>query len=421
MNEKNIHVYSLNSAENTEIIKSILKEKIRLINSPTNLLSDTLLIFVAGGSSSGKTSRVTKFVSDFFGENNVLIISQDNYYKGIKYMKEHPELNWDHPLAVDLHLLAKHIRLLEQGQYIHSPIYSFKTGMRAESSEKTYPKKIIIIEGLFVLDDELRDCYSKPNAIKIFVDAGIHGRMIRRLLRDISRTGQTALEILNMFLKIVEPMHRLYVEPTKDKADFIIDNEYRAEIEAKKSGLTDIQLKFNVTNVGINIIEAMTRDAKILKIQVQTDFYYNAPDRNLMETGEMVRIRKEKELDIQGNDKYESGESYLWTYKGPLKEYNDDFSQKDKFEIEIDRKTLNIFLETYPNQLKIIRKTRTIFAWDALIFSLDMFFSKSVSPSFIEVKSDINLPEMQEKLQLLLNKLGLKIEDGINKSYFEII
>jgi hypothetical protein len=164
------------------------------------------------------------------------------------------------------------------------------------TTEKVFPKKIIIAEGLFVLDKSL-ESYGD---LKVFVEIGAHGRIIRRLLRDITRTGQKPLDIFKYFLQVVQPMHEKYIDATKKKADLIINNEYNPNIESEKSGMSEKQVKFK-TSLDINYLREI--GAEILSSTIQTDTYFNPQDRDLKMTGEILRIRNEggkKSLPIKG-------------------------------------------------------------------------------------------------------------------------
>jgi predicted adenylyl cyclase CyaB len=269
-------------------------------------------------------------------------------------------------------------------------------------TEKVNPNKIIIVEGLFALDERLKDL----GDVKVFVDVSMHGRLIRKLMRDIQRTGRRPIDILKYFSKVVNPMHEKYVESTKMNADLIIENEYNPEIESENFELHEVQLKFNCNLIHDDLLKI---GAEMLNSTVQIDRYYNPRDRNLIQTGEMLRIREE-------------GNRRILTYKGPRIKYL--FVKRPKFEFEIDEDTEKAFLNIYGNMVKIIRKERTLYKLDDVIFSIDKVWkNENVKDiylgSFIEIKtSEKDL--YQEKIKLLTQKLGLNINDGIKESYFEM-
>jgi uridine kinase len=200
------------------------------------------LVQVAGGSASGKTSTVSKKIVEAFG-NNAVLVSMDDYYKGKIFKEEETakgrKINWDQPRALHMDLLEKHLSELKQNKIIKKPIFDFKKG-DPSGFEKIVPKKVIVVEGLFALNNLLK----KYGDIKVFVDIGVHGRVMRKLLRDIERTGQTPKDLLKYFSEFVQPMHSKYVQSTKKYADVIIKNEYNPKIESERTGFHEIQLKF---------------------------------------------------------------------------------------------------------------------------------------------------------------------------------
>lgn len=363
-----------------------------------------IVVEIAGGSASGKTSVVADTVKKVFG-NEALILSTDDYYHGKTFIDSEAKkgniLNWDQPEALNLDLLQQHLTQLKSGQSIEKPIYNMKVS-EPTGTEKITPKKIIIVEGLFALDKKLKD----HGDVKAFVKIGTHGRIVRRLLRDMQRTGQKPADILKYFSKIVEPMHEKYIESTKKNADLIIDNEYNPEIEAEQSGLHEVQLKFRGT-LNADILRKL--GAEKLSSTMQIDKYYNPKDRSLVKTGEILRIREE-------------GKKKTLTYKGP--KIKSQFRERPKFEFEIDADTKNAFLNIYGNMTKTIIKERTLYQLDGVVFSIDKVSKyedeKDVSlGEFIEIRStdkELN----PEKIKSVIKKLGLDIENGIKESYFEM-
>ena len=178
-----------------------------------------IIIGIAGGSASGKTS-IAKIVYDAFDdEKNVVIIRQDDYYKDQSHltMEERVLTNYDHPLAFDNDLLIHDLQQLLNRQTIKKPIYDFVHHTRSETYEIIQPCDVIILEGLFVLEDEkLRDLLD----IKAFVDADI--RFIRRLKRDVEKRGRTIQSVIDQYTTTVKPMHEMFVEPSKKYAHIII-------------------------------------------------------------------------------------------------------------------------------------------------------------------------------------------------------
>ena len=366
---------------------------------------EPIIVQIAGGSASGKTSKVADEVKRVFGRE-AMILSMDDYYRGKAYMDEQAsvgnELNWDQPEALNLDLLQEHLAALKKGEEIEKPIYSMKES-EVTGVDKVKPKKIIIVEGLFALNDIVKD----EGRVKAFVDIGTHGRIMRRLLRDVERTGQKPADILKYFSEIVEPMHDKYIESTKGNADLIIKNEYKPEVEAEKSGLHEVQLKFTAEFTPNDLRKL---GAERLGTTKQLDKYYNPDDRELMKTGEMVRVRAE------GNDR-------ILTYKGPKVE-GEDFRKRPKFEFEIDKDTEQQFLSIYGDQLKEIQKDRTFYSLDGVIFTIDKVTKiedgKKVDLGiFLEVRST-DKEANEARIKEVIAKLGLKMSAGIKESYFEM-
>jgi len=379
------------------LIKKI-KEKIK-----TNS-NKSIVVQVAGGSASGKTSTVAKKIVEEIGSDAVLI-SMDDYYKGNVFKKEELAkgrvLNWDQPKALHIDTLKKHLIDLKNGKIIEKPIFDFKIS-DPSGFEKIVPKKVIVFECLFALNDILKD----EGDIKVFVDIGTHGRVMRKLLRDIERTGQTPSDLLKYFSEIVQPMHDKYIQSTKQNADIIIKNEYCPKIEAERSGLHEIQLKFR----GVLNQEFLRRlGAEKLSNTIQIDNYYNPKDRDLIDTDEMLRIREE------------SSNTHL-VYKGPRIE--SQYRDRPKFEFNIDNETKNKFLSIYGDRVKIIKKERTLYQFENLVFSLDKVTKidkdeKKEVGDFIEIRTT-NKVVNKQNLSKIISRLGLNINDGIKESYFEL-
>lgn len=179
-----------------------------------------IVIGVAGGSGSGKTS-VTKAIYEHFIGHSILILEQDFYYKDQSHLpfEERLKTNYDHPLAFDNDLLIDHINALLQYQSIEKPIYDYTIHTRSNQVEIVEPKDVIIVEGILILEDQrLRDLMD----IKLFVDTDADLRIIRRLTRDIKERGRTFESVIDQYVSVVRPMHNQFIEPTKRYADIII-------------------------------------------------------------------------------------------------------------------------------------------------------------------------------------------------------
>lgn len=179
-----------------------------------------LVIGIAGGSGSGKTS-VTHRIYDVFKEHSVVVIEQDFYYKDQSHLEfeERLRTNYDHPLAFDTDLLIEHIGKLLDRESIEKPVYDYALHTRSDQKIPIEPKDVIILEGILVLEDErLRNLMD----IKLFVDTDADLRIIRRLMRDINERGRTIESVIEQYLSVVRPMHNQFIEPTKRYADIII-------------------------------------------------------------------------------------------------------------------------------------------------------------------------------------------------------
>lgn len=179
-----------------------------------------LVIGIAGGSGSGKTS-VTKSIYDVFKEHSVVVIEQDYYYKDQSHLKfeERLETNYDHPLAFDTNYLIEHIQQLLNREPIEKPVYDYALHTRSAEKVVIDPKDVIILEGILVLEDaRLRDLMD----IKLFVDTDADLRIIRRIMRDLNERGRTIESVIEQYLTVVRPMHNQFIEPTKRYADIII-------------------------------------------------------------------------------------------------------------------------------------------------------------------------------------------------------
>ncbi|MFZ3575956.1 uridine kinase [Tenacibaculum finnmarkense] len=186
-------------------------------------MKNIFVIGIAGGTGSGKTTVVNQIINEL-PQNEVCILSQDSYYSqtdGLNH-EERSKINFDHPKSIDFELLTEHLSDLKNNKTIEQPIYSFEKHNRINSTVKTLPKKVIIIEGILIFNNEkLRDLCD----IKIFVHADADERLIRRVRRDIKERGRDVNEVLSRYQDTLKPMHQQFIEPTKSYADIIIPND----------------------------------------------------------------------------------------------------------------------------------------------------------------------------------------------------
>ncbi|SNR46479.1 uridine kinase [Lutibacter agarilyticus] len=182
-----------------------------------------LIIGIAGGTGSGKTTVVNQILNELPADE-VCVISQDSYYKETHHLtyQERTKINFDHPKAIDFDLLVNHISDLRKGEIIEQPVYSFVTHDRVKDTLITHPRKVVIVEGILIFNSrELRDLCD----IKIFVHADADERLIRRVRRDIEERGRDVNEVLTRYQNTLKPMHQQFIEPTKNYADIIIPND----------------------------------------------------------------------------------------------------------------------------------------------------------------------------------------------------
>ena len=182
-----------------------------------------LIIGIAGGTGSGKTTVVNQILNEITPDE-VCVISQDSYYNATNELTydQRTKINFDHPASIDFDLLVKHLKDLKKGKVIEQPIYSFVSHNRVIDTLKTHPKKVIIVEGILIFNNrELRKMFD----IKIFVHADADERLIRRMRRDIKERGRDMDEVLDRYQNTLKPMHQQFIEPTKNYADIIIPND----------------------------------------------------------------------------------------------------------------------------------------------------------------------------------------------------
>ena len=185
------------------------------------LLNKPVIIGIAGGSASGKTTIARKIIETFENTNSITIIKEDDYYNDQSNMsfEDRKKANYDHPLAFDHELMRFQLLELINNRIIEKPTYDYTVHNRSTVTEIVEPKDVIIVEGLFVLEEkEIRDLLD----IKVFVDTPNDVRFIRRLVRDINERGRVLDNIIDQWLTTVRVMHEEFIEPSKKYADVII-------------------------------------------------------------------------------------------------------------------------------------------------------------------------------------------------------
>lgn len=195
-----------------------------------------VIIGVAGGSGSGKTS-IAKAIRERFSDKSILVLEQDDYYKDQSHLsfEERLNTNYDHPLAFDNDLLIEHLKELFQYKPINKPVYDYTQHTRSEEVIPVEARDVIVLVGILILDDQrLRDLMD----IKVFVDTDADIRIIRRVLRDMNERGRSLDSVVGQYLNEVRPAHLQFIEPTKRYADIIIpeggENQVAIDILATK-------------------------------------------------------------------------------------------------------------------------------------------------------------------------------------------
>ena len=180
---------------------------------------DTMIIGIAGGTGSGKTTLTRKLLSTFGPD--ISVVYHDNYYKkhvGMTY-DERAALNYDHPDSFDTDLMVADLKRLVAGQVIHCPVYDYTIHSRSEETVEVRPTKVVIVEGILIFaSKELRELMD----IKIFVDTDADVRILRRILRDVKERERSLDSVVSQYLTTVKPMHEQYVEPSKRYADIVV-------------------------------------------------------------------------------------------------------------------------------------------------------------------------------------------------------
>ncbi len=178
-----------------------------------------LIVGIAGGTGSGKTTVVKKVI-EVFPNNEVIVIPQDAYYKdnGHIPLEERQKINFDHPDSLEFSLLIDHLEQLREGKSVEMPIYSYLTCLRSKETITIRPSRVVLLEGIFVLADAgLRNMLD----IKVFVDADADDRLDRVIQRDIAERGRDVLKVLERYHDTVKPSHLQFIEPSKRYADII--------------------------------------------------------------------------------------------------------------------------------------------------------------------------------------------------------
>ena len=181
--------------------------------------NDILVIGIAGGTGSGKTTLMNNLIERFSG--SVTVLSHDNYYRRNDHLtyEQRCQINYDEPAALETDLMARHLEQLRRGESIQCPVYDFSQHNRSSETITISPTSVIIVEGILIFEDEaLRDLMD----IKIFVDTDADVRLCRRIKRDVTKRGRSLESVLSQYQMTVKPMHEKYVEPSKKHANLVV-------------------------------------------------------------------------------------------------------------------------------------------------------------------------------------------------------
>ncbi len=384
-----------------------IAEAMRRINEKLKI-TEHVTVFVAGGSASGKTSAIASKIKETFEKEGVSLamISIDDYSKGTTFVNEQRakgcDINFDMPEYVDLNMLSNDIHKLKDGKEIEKPVFSFKTGERA-GFEKVATARVILVEGLFTLTSKLKDI----GDVNIFVDIGPHGRLIRRLMRDIgNRLEWDPRDVLYYNLATVEPMYKKYVEPTKANADIIIDNNYNPYKEAFRTNKKEVQVKFKLGEADKNRIIKMVES--LSSGVYQADFYYKPKYEDAINSDELVRVRYD-------NDKI------IFTYKGPMLQ-SQSARVRYKFDILIDKETAEHISEIYQETMRI-KKLRELYSFEGMIFSIDNVTKvEGGNERHLGAFMELRLPQsskIEEDIESIRSRLGIQT-DPIKAPYADM-
>ena len=179
-----------------------------------------LVIGIAGGTGSGKTTVVKKIINAL-PPGEVAVLPQDSYYRDLSHLPlaERAKTNFDEPASIEWPLLVRHIEALKRGETIEMPVYSYLTCTRQPETVTVSPREVVIVEGILVLTDPV---LRKMLDVKVFVDAEADERLIRVIERDCVERGRTPQMVLDRYRDVMKPMHDMYIEPSKKTADLIV-------------------------------------------------------------------------------------------------------------------------------------------------------------------------------------------------------
>jgi len=222
VSQQNLNHYDQKMKESLEIKKNkySIGDHSSSSHSKAPVTSSPVILGIAGGSASGKTT-LAKMIINSLGEEHVSFIGHDSYYKDLNHLsiEERTNVNFDHPSALETSLLIEHIHQLKLGNPVDVPIYDFGTHSRTQRTETVHPRRIVIVDGILIFAEP--ELLSQMD-MRIFVDTDDDLRLIRRIQRDIKERQRSVESVIEQYTKYVRPMHLCYVEPSKRLADIIV-------------------------------------------------------------------------------------------------------------------------------------------------------------------------------------------------------
>lgn len=328
----------------------------------------------------------------------------DNYFIGRRAMAEKLGAdqagNFDHPGAVELGLVCQHLEQLKLGQSVEMPLYSFHSGER-EGMQVVEPKPIIVMEGLYPLHETV----VSATDLKTFFHVTSHGQVMRRILRDIKRTGQRPHEILEQIVETVQPMHQRYVEPTHAQAEVVISNDYNPRNEAERSGTWDDQVKYVGT---VKEGPFWQQKAREVGRSIQTDRFYKPGDVDFDRTNEILRVRSEVD-----RGQLELTYKYSDPQRGPQRA-----TLSFRIDAELERQMHSIY---QPSDIRIIKERVTHRIGDVLIHTdRDVKKGKSGQIRDLGTFTEVRWPDywQDDRKTEMLGELGLLSVRRIEQSYY---
>ncbi len=388
--KKTINTYLLE-----EWIIEINNELVKL-QSKTNWV---LVVLVAWWTASWKTSAVALKIKNSFKDSKIL--SMDNYYRGPTFMDANPKYNFDQPEVLNLDLFFKHLKELKKWNDVKIPYFDFKNEPIMDHT-LIKSSKVIIVEWLFALTDKIAKLWN----VKVFVELWTHSQILRRLFRDVDRTWRKPWDILKYFLDVISPMHKKYIEPTKQNANFILMNDYIPDLESKNAKNQEFKLKFKLEwNDSKELLSEIIYKlwwSYVWKIE-QTDLFFDPNNWKYKKTWEILKVRKIWFW------------RYFFTYFWPKqigKIYEDRYTMK----FFIDYLTLSSFKELFPENIIEITKIRRNFFISWVLVCLDYLEN---GDNYLVFKFD----EKNKRTVILeiLEHLSIDARKWIKKSYFELI